>query len=115
MTTSQWPGAGRPVPLADQASPEFYRELVNTGETRLVHMTMAPGAADAPHRHPEEIVYFLSAGRLRIALESGDVVERDVVAGDVMHNEAWAHQVTNVGGTSVEAIIFERLDRDDLA
>lgn len=102
-------------PLADEASPDFYRELINTGQTRLVRMELPPGAKDRPHRHPQEIVYFTSAGTLSITLENGEVVVKDVNAGDVMHNGPWAHQVSNTGDTPVEAIIYERLDNDALA
>lgn len=34
--------AGTIAPLADQASPDMYTELVNTGVSRLVRMVMPP-------------------------------------------------------------------------
>ncbi|KFB09403.1 hypothetical protein [Nitratireductor basaltis] len=100
------------APLADQASPDMYAELVNTGVSRLARMVMPPGATDAPHRLPEEIVYFIRGGTLSIRLEDGTSVEKEVADGEVMHNGPWTHQVTNAGENEIEAIIFERLDND---
>ncbi|OAN85169.1 hypothetical protein A8B77_10800 [Erythrobacter sp. EhN03] len=112
MTNQALVEPGTIAPLADQASPDMYAELVNTGTTRLVRMVMPPGATDAPHRHPEEIVYFVRGGSLSIRLEDGTRVEKEVADGEVMHNGPWTHQVTNAGENEVEAIIFERLDND---
>ncbi|MBO9505483.1 cupin domain-containing protein [Qipengyuania flava] len=112
MTKQALVEPGTIAPLADQASPDMYAELVNTGTTRLVRMVMPPGATDAPHRHPEEIVYFVRGGSLSIRLEDGSTAEKEVADGEVMHNGPWTHQVTNAGESEVEAIIFERLDND---
>ena len=112
MTKETLVKPGTIAPLADQASPDMYAELVNTGVSRLVRMVMPPGATDAPHRHPEEIVYFIRGGSLSIRLEDGTTVEKEVADGEVMHNGPWTHQVTNAGESEVEAIIFERLDND---
>lgn len=103
---------GEIAPLADQASPDLYAELVNTGQTRLIRMVMPPGTIDQPHRHPEEIVYFIRGGTLFITVEDGTTIEKTVVDGEVMHSGPWTHQVANRGETTVEAIIFERLDND---
>ena len=103
---------GQRAPLADEASPDMYEELVNTGISRLVRMNMPPGETDEPHRHPEEIVYFIKGGTLSIRLEDGATVEKEVADGEVMHNGPWTHQVSNVGTTTVEAVLFERLDND---
>ena len=103
MTKQALVEPGTIAPLADQASPDMYAELVNTGTTRLVRMVMPPGATAAPHRHPEEIVYFVRGGSLSIRLEDGTRVEKEVADGEVMHN---------AGENEVEAIIFERLDND---
>lgn len=97
MTKQALVEPGTIAPLADQASPDMYAELVNTGTTRLVRMVMPPGATDAPHRHPEEIVYFVRGGSLSIRLEDGTTIEKEVADGQVMHNGPWTHQVTNAG------------------
>ncbi|MFW8636048.1 cupin domain-containing protein [Cribrihabitans pelagius] len=112
MSNSPLITEGQRAPLADEASPDMYEELVNTGITRLVRMKMPPGATDEPHRHPEEIVYFIKGGTLSIKLEDGSIVEKEVADGDFMHNGPWMHQVSNVGATTVEAVLFERLDND---
>ncbi len=112
MSNSPLITEGQRAPLADEASPDMYEELVNTGITRLVRMKMSPGATDEPHRHPEEIVYFIKSGTLSIKLEDGSTVVKEVADGDYMHNGPWTHQVSNVGTTTVEAVLFERLDND---
>ena len=112
MSNSPLITEGQRAPLADEASPDMYEELVNTGITRLVRMKMPPGATDEPHRHPEEIVYFIKGGTLSIRLEDGSTVVKEVADGDYMHNGPWTHQVSNVGTTRVAAGFFARLDND---
>ncbi len=54
MSNSPLITEGQRAPLADEASPDMYEELVNTGITRLVRMKMLPGATDEPPAIPRK-------------------------------------------------------------
>lgn len=88
-------------------SPDHYKTLLENESVRVVEMNLGVGEMDEVHSHPNETVYFLSGSKVKIQLPDGNVVEADIPDGHVMWNEAWTHQVENVGGTPVRAIIVE--------
>jgi quercetin dioxygenase-like cupin family protein len=73
-------------------------------------MRLAPGASDEMHSHPAEAVLFLNEGTVRVTLEDGTVIDKDIAAGEVMWSPAWTHRVENVGKSEVHAIIVELKD-----
>lgn len=93
--------------LAHIASPGQYQLLLENEQVLVLKMVLEPGEADVVHRHHNETVYFQEGGTLAIADPTGDAVEVKVPDGHVMWHEAWTHQVTNVGDSSVTAIIVE--------
>jgi mannose-6-phosphate isomerase-like protein (cupin superfamily) len=97
------------VPYIDpvKVSPDNYRVLLENHEVRVLRMTLRPGEKDKMHSHPNETVYFLNGGNVKIRLENGDVVEAEIPDNEVMWNQAWTHQVENVGSKTVRAIIVE--------
>jgi beta-alanine degradation protein BauB len=88
-------------------SPEVYVTRLENEHVRVLEMTLPPGRRDQVHAHPDEAVLFLNPGRARITLSNGQIVEKEVVEGEVMWNEAWSHQVENIGETMIHAIIVE--------
>ena len=88
-------------------SPDHYKTLLENDSVRVVEMNLGAGQQDELHSHPAETVYFISGSKVRIRLTDGNVVEAEVPDGHVMWNEAWTHQVENVGNTPVRAIIVE--------
>jgi beta-alanine degradation protein BauB len=93
-----------------QVSPEVYGTRLENEWVRVVEMRLRPGATDELHSHPDEAVLFLTAGRGRITLANGQSVEKELAAGEVMWNEAWTHQVENIGESEIHAIIVELQD-----
>lgn len=96
------------------ASPDHYKLLLENDQVRVLEMVLKPGEADVLHHHHNETVYFQMGGKLKIT--TGDeVMEAEVSDGHVMWHAAWTHQVSNVGNTTVVAIIVEeKPKRDDL-
>ena len=90
-----------------EVSPDNYKTLLENDAIRVVEMTLPAGAKDEVHSHPNETVYFITGGKVKIHLEDGNVVDAELPDGHVMYNEAWTHQVENVGSTVVHAIIVE--------
>lgn len=90
-----------------QASPRHYRTLLENEHVRVLAMTLRAGEKDQVHSHPSETVYFIRGSKVKIHLENGETVDADIPDGHVMWHEAWTHQVENVGGTDLHAIIVE--------
>ncbi len=92
---------------AHLASPEQYSVLLENDNVLVLKMVLEPGEADTMHSHQNETVYFQSGGTLAITGPSGKTMEVAVPDGHVMWHEAWTHQVTNIGDSTVVAIIVE--------
>jgi hypothetical protein len=71
-------------------------------------MTLPAGTSDIEHSHPNETVYFVSGGKVRIHVPGGDPMEAEIPDGHVMAHDPWTHTVENIGTKDVRAIIFER-------
>lgn len=89
------------------ASPGQYTVLHENEHVLVLKMVLKPGESDSMHRHHNETVYFQRGGSLNITLSNGEGMRVDVPDGHVMWHEAWTHQVKNVGGNEVVAIIVE--------
>ena len=91
-----------------QVSPDNYRLLLENGSYRMVEMWLPAGTSDIEHSHPDEMVYFITGGKVRIHLPDADAVELEIPDGHVMKHEPWTHRVENIGTTDIKAILFER-------
>ncbi len=91
-----------------EVSPNNYRLLLEDGDYRLVEMSLPSGTSDIEHSHPNEMVYFITGGKVRIHLPGGESVELELPDGHVMKHEPWTHRVENIGATDIKAILFER-------
>ena len=90
-----------------KVSAENYRTLMENEHVRVLEMKLPAGATDSQHSHPNETVYFLSGGTVRIHLPEGNPIEAELPNGHVMWHDAWTHKVENVGETDIHAIIVE--------
>ncbi len=90
-----------------EVSPNNYKVLLENDQVRVLQMDLKAGETDEVHSHPSETVYFVKGGKAKIHLPDGGVVEADIPDGHVMWNEAWTHQVENIGSADILAIIVE--------
>ncbi len=90
------------------ASPDNYKSLFEDEHVRVLEMTLPAGTSDIEHSHPNETVYFVSGGKVRIHVPGGDPMEAEIPDGHVMAHDPWTHTVENIGTKDVRAIIFER-------
>ena len=90
-----------------EASTNNYKVITEDERFRVLEMNLRAGEKDEVHSHPSEAVYFITGGKAKIHLPDGQVVEADIPDGHVMLNEAWTHQVENVGSSDIKAIIVE--------
>ncbi len=79
-------------------SPDYYKKLFDNETLRVVEMTLPAGHKDTQHSHPNETVYFIKGGKVRIYV-GDDSMEADIPDGHVIHHEAWTHTVENIGDT----------------
>ena len=92
---------------AIQVSPNNYKVLLENDRVRVLEMNLRAGEKDEVHSHPSETVYFITGGKAKIHLPDGQTVDAELPDGHVMWNEAWTHQVENVGSSDIKAIIVE--------
>jgi hypothetical protein len=93
-----------------EVSPKNYRLLLEDGDYRMVEMWLPAGTSDIQHSHPNEMVYFIQGGKVRIHLPDGQFMELDIPDGHAMKHEPWTHTVQNIGPTDIKAVLFERKD-----
>ena len=94
------------VGSAHVTSPQYYQVLLENDNVLVLKMTLAPGESDNWHKHNAETVYFQSGGKATIATAEG-VNTLEIPDGFTMWHDAWEHQVSNVGTTTIVAIIVE--------
>jgi mannose-6-phosphate isomerase-like protein (cupin superfamily) len=99
---------GPPLAYIDpyDVSPDYYKTLFDNETLGVVEMTLPAGHKDTEHPHPNETVYFIKGGKVRIYV-ADESMEADIPDGHVMHHEAGTHTVENIGDTDIHAILFE--------
>ena len=95
------------APDPAQVAPGVYKVLFENERVRLLEVRERSGESTAMHSHPDYLVHALSDGRVKLTSPSGDTVEVDVKAGDVMWREAEEHATENIGTTDLHALFFE--------
>ena len=88
-------------------SPDNYKVLLENDHVRVLEMNLKAGETDNTHSHPDETVYFITGGKVKIHLPAGGAMEADIPDGHVMWHEAWTHTVENVGSSDIKAIVVE--------
>jgi beta-alanine degradation protein BauB len=90
-----------------QSSPSHYRTILENDHIRALEMIVPAGQSDNEHSHPNETVYFVQGGKVRLHLEGGETAEAQFPDGHVMWHEPWTHRVENIGDRDIRAIIVE--------
>lgn len=90
-----------------QSSPNNYRPLLENDTVRVLEMILPAGQSDIEHSHPNETVYFVQGGSVRLHLPGGETAEAEFPDGHVMFHEPWTHRVENIGNRDIRAIIVE--------
>jgi quercetin dioxygenase-like cupin family protein len=96
--------------MADDAAkvaPHVYKVVFENERARVLEVTMEPDARSELHAHPDYLVYFLTAGKVRFTTPSGETQEVEWPAGASMWREAEEHATENIGGAVIRALFFE--------
>jgi hypothetical protein len=59
------------------------------------------------HSHPAHLTVALSPAKARVKLPDGKVILAENKLGDVFWSEAETHEVENISGSNVRALIIE--------
>ena len=101
------------LPDCCTSNPGNYKVAAELPGFRMVEMTMAPGEEDTLHDHPSHSMFFVQGGKLSIRdwdpekKALGEPHEVEPPSGAPPIFPAGAHQVKNVGDTTVKCIFIE--------
>jgi len=91
---------------AAKVAPHVYKVLFENERSRVLEVTLEPGARTEMHSHPAYFVYFLAGGKAKFTTPSGETQEIEWPADTSMWREAEEHATENLGG-AVRALFFE--------
>lgn len=86
--------------------PDKYVTVFENASVRVLEYRDVPGAMTRPHRHPDSVMYTLSAFRRRLHTAEGT---RDVemTAGQTFWLPAQEHSGENIGDTDTHVLFVE--------
>jgi hypothetical protein len=89
--------------------PDKYKIVFENDSVRVLEYRDTPGAKTHPHRHPDSVMYTLSAFQRRLYLDDGS---RDVAMepGRVSWLPAQTHTGENIGATDTHVLFIELKD-----
>jgi len=87
-------------------NPGLYRVILENERVRVLEYRDTPGAATAPHRHPDSVMVTLSEFSRRIS-SNGRSVDVELPAGVARWLPAQEHTGANTGHTDTHSIFIE--------
>lgn len=85
---------------------EFYKVIFENDRVRVLEYMDQPGDQTHPHRHPDSVMYTMSAFRRRIS-DGEREVDVELPAGAVRWVGAQEHSGRNIGETPTHTIFVE--------
>lgn len=95
---------------ATKVQARAYKVVFENDKLRVLEFNSRPGmgiCGEGMHSHPAHLTIALSASKARVALPDGRVTTGENKLGDVFWSEAETHEVENIGGRDVRALIVE--------
>ena len=95
---------------ATRAQPGAYRVAFENDRLRVLEHRSKPGlgvCGVGMHSHPPHLTIALSPGKARVKLPDGKMFEASNQLGDVFWSEAETHEVENVSGKDMRALLIE--------
>ncbi len=86
---------------ANVAKPKLENDRV-----RVLGATFRPGDVAKMHHHPDNVMYVLKGGKLKMTSE-GKSEEMEFTEGQAVFSKAQDHEIENTGKTTVEIIVVE--------
>lgn len=95
---------------AAKAQPGSFRVVLDNDKLRVLEFNSRPGMAvcgNGMHSHPAHLTVALTAAKVRVKLPDGKTIMAENKAGDVFWSEAETHEVENLTGRDMRALIVE--------
>ena len=87
-------------------NPQFYRVIFENERVRVLEYLDRPGDETAPHRHPDSVMFTLTAFQRRLST-GGHSVDVDLPEGVARWLPAQEHSGANIGETATHTIFVE--------
>jgi hypothetical protein len=90
--------------------PSSFRVVLDNDRLRVLEFNSRPGlgvCGSGMHSHPAHLTVALSDAKARVTLPDGRIIVAENKLGDVFWSEAETHEVENIGGRNVRALIVE--------
>jgi hypothetical protein len=95
---------------ATKMQPQAYRVALDNDKLRVLEYRSKPGmgvCGEGMHSHPAHLTVVMVSGKVRVKLPDGKVIAADGKAGDVFWSEAETHEVENISGRNLHALLIE--------
>ncbi len=95
---------------ATKVQPAAYRVALDNERLRVLEFRSRPGlgvCGVGMHSHPAHLTVLLTAGKARVKTPEGKDFTADNKVGDVFWSEAETHEVENVSGKDMRALLIE--------
>ena len=98
------------APRSYVASPDIYKVIAESGNTRMILATWKPGQRDAWHSHPPAAVYCLTGCEVgRLYSPDGQFIEMPIKAGQAeIHPKVRSHSFENRSNTECRILFVEQ-------
>lgn len=80
--------------------------LLENDRVRVLSSVIGPGERKAMHSHPDHVIYVVKGGKVRSTSSEGSQ-DLDLVRGEALFMGPMSHEVTNIGDTEVDLVVFE--------
>ncbi|SDM81003.1 hypothetical protein SAMN05216368_102291 [Cryobacterium flavum] len=87
-------------------NPQFYRVIFENERVRVLEYLDRPGDETVPHRHPDSVMFTLTAFQRRLS-SGGRSVDVDLPEGVARWLPAQEHSGSNIGDTATHTIFVE--------
>lgn len=95
---------------ATKMQPSSYRVAFENDKLRVLEFRSRPGlgaCGDGMHSRPAHLTVVLSPGKARVKLPDGKTFVGENKLGDVCWSEAETHEVENISGRDMRALLIE--------
>lgn len=95
---------------AAKMQPRSYRIVLENEKVRVLEFNSRPGlgvCGTGTHSHPAHLTVALSPAKARVKLPDGKEFVAENTLGDIFWSEAETHEVENISGKDVRALIIE--------
>lgn len=90
-----------------KVDPRHYKVAFENSQVRVLQIHYGPHETSVMHSHPDEVVTYLTAGRIKFLLPNGKTITSSAKAGQTMWAPGGPHKPTNLGNKPFDAVLVE--------